>query len=104
MRIIKKVCIFATNISTYNIIMNMIFAPLLGQVIAICIDDWYLIPKETSSIYQKFMKSEPPASTNTVSGLVEIHGKLDNKLAESEEFRPIIIQTINIHLDTHFMK
>ena len=83
------------NTSNNNIIMNMIFVPLLGQVIAICIDDWYLIPKETSSIYQKFMKSEPPASTNTVSGLVEIHGKLDNKLAESEEFRPIIIQTIN---------
>lgn len=83
------------NTSNNNLIMNMIIVPLLGQVVAICIDDWYLIPKEKESIFSIIPERENIITANNVSGLIQLHGKLDENLAKSDDFRPIIIQTIN---------
>ena len=83
------------NTSNNNLIMNMLISPLLGQVVAICIDDWYLIPKEKEGIFDKIPNHEKISSANTITNLVEIHGMLDSSLSESEEFRPVIIQAIN---------
>ena len=85
------------NTSNNNLIMNMIIAPLLGQVIAICLDDWYLIPKEKDSIFRKIPNNQDIeiSSKNTLSNLAQIHGLIDSSLAKSEDFRPVIIQTIN---------
>lgn len=77
-----------------NLIMNMIFAPLLGQVVSICIDDWYLIPREASSIFSKF-DNIPSVPANSVKDIAEIRGMLDLDLVNSEEFKPVVIQSIN---------
>ena len=93
--IFSYLLLIVLNTNSRNFITNMIFAPLLGQVISICIDDWYLIPKEKDSIYSKFNKEEDVPSTNTISNLVQIHGMIDSSLAKSEDFRPVIIEIIN---------
>ena len=83
------------NTSNNNLIMNMIISPLLGQVVAICIDDWYLIPREKESIFNKIPEHKDMPSANNVSSLVQLHGMIDENLAKSNEFRPVIIQSIN---------
>lgn len=92
--IVSFLLLIIMKTSNNNIIVNMVFAPLLGQVIAILIDDWYIIPKEKDSIYHKFNK-KPDIEVNSVKDIAELHGMLDMGLADKEEFRPVIIQTIN---------
>ena len=78
-----------------NFVINMVFSPLLGQVISICIDDWYLIPKEKEAIFDKIPKEEAMSSANTISNLIQINEMIDSDLAKSEDFRPVIIEHIN---------
>ena len=93
--IFSYILLLLLNTSNNNLIMNMIIAPLLGQVVAICIDDWYLIPKEKEHIFDKIPEDKEVSSSNTITDLVKLHGMIEPSLSKSKDFRPIIIQSIN---------
>ena len=77
-----------------NIVLNMFFVPLLGQIIAICIDDWILIPKETDAIFNKINLSNSH-TVNTVQDIAEIKGAINQDIVDSEDFGPVVVNTIN---------
>jgi hypothetical protein len=80
--------------SSNNLIMNMLFVPLLGQIVAIIIDDYYFIPKEADMIFSKF-KDTPQVSVQTVKDIAEVHDILDMSLINTEDFDPAVVKSIN---------
>ena len=79
----------------FLLIINMVFAPLLGQIVAICIDDWYLIPKEKESIFNKIEINKSVATGNTIKDLINIHEMIDESIINSSDFQPVIVKHIN---------
>ena len=92
--IISYIFLLMVNTTSGNVILNMLFAPLLGQIIAICIDDWILIPKETDAIFNKINLSDSH-TVNTIQDIAEIKGAINHDIVNSNDFRPIIVNTIN---------
>lgn len=92
--IVSYIFLLMINTTSGNIILNMLFVPLLGQIIAICIDDWILIPKETDAIFNKVNLSESH-TVNTIQDIAEIKGAINHDIVNSNDFRPIIVNTIN---------
>lgn len=74
-----------------NYFFNMFFAPFLGLIISLCIDNWYLIPKEATTMFNK----EGSAKPQTLSEMVDVVDIIDQNIIDSDDFRPIVAKAIN---------
>ena len=77
-----------------NYIMNIVFAPLFGVIISLCIDNWVLIPKEAETMFKKAQNSSSPITTS-LSEMVDVVDIIDQNIIESDDFRPIVAKSIN---------
>lgn len=74
-----------------DIIINMMFAPFIGLIISLCIDNWYLIPKEA----EKGLINEQGIKVNSLDEMAEIVDEINQEMIESDQFRPIVAKSIN---------
>lgn len=88
--ILSFLLLLMINTTSDNLIINMIVAPLLGQLVAIFIDDKWFAQKDYESIYG--IKDH---TTHSLADLVNVQGDITQEVIDSEDFRPIVAKTIN---------
>lgn len=89
--IVSFLLLLMINTSSSNLIINMIVVPLLGQLVAIFVDDKWFAQKDYETIYgTKFDNG-----AHTLAELIGITGNITQEMIDSEDFRPIVAQTIN---------
>ncbi len=89
--IISFLLLLMIKTTSNNLIINMIVAPLLGQIVAIFIDDKWFAQKDYESIYG----GKDKKSAHSLADLIGIPGDITQEMIDSEDFKPIVAQTIN---------
>ena len=77
-----------------NVILNALVAPFLGLIISLCIDNWYLIPKESNLMFSRAHDRKPQVANN-LSEIGDVAELLDQEVIDSDDFRPIVAKSIN---------
>lgn len=88
--ILTYLLLLMINSANNNLIINMIVAPLLGQIVAIFIDDKWFAQSDYDNMY-----GSKTSSMHTLAQLTQIDTNITQEMIDSEDFRPIVAKLIN---------